>query len=436
LSALSLDPWPGLRRAASTLHDANAYGALAAMMLPIMWLDAKAMTPGHARLWRALGLVTAGGIWMSGSRTAALLALFGVTGLMVCDARPAIAGLRRWTTWVVASVWIGVVASSGALGPLARAVQGLHGTPDTTLEEMWRRTGYGPVAVAMIREFPLAGVGVGTFNVLAPDYGREVVGRVVPFDNAQNWWRHQVAELGVLGVWPCLLLSLASARLVLRTVATTRELDHMRFTSAVVLLGFGVVSCVGIPTQHPVVLIAFALLLASLCVPQTPAPATLPGRRTKCPLWPWLGLASLVAFLALHLGPTRRALGPVARAQRFQREFVSGAYAPELDSQGKTFRWTSGTHATVFLPGPAREVVLAIAIQHPDAAEHPVALRVSSSAGPLLDKLQHDATPQLLQVNLPSVGAIFDVEVSRTWRPVDFGSEDSRSLGARIELED
>jgi hypothetical protein len=50
---------------------------------------------------------------------------------------------------------------------------------------------------------------------MAPDYWRTMAQDKLPFDNAQNWWRHQVAELGVVASLPVLIWSLLIAWLVL-----------------------------------------------------------------------------------------------------------------------------------------------------------------------------------------------------------------------------
>ncbi len=74
-------------------------------------------------------------------------------------------------------------------------------------EQLWRRGGYGTASTTMIREHPLFGVGVGSFNWLSGDYTELAgEGRQRP-DNAQNWIRHLLAEIGVLGLlhilWWC-----------------------------------------------------------------------------------------------------------------------------------------------------------------------------------------------------------------------------------------
>ena len=53
-------------------------------------------------------------------------------------------------------------------------------------EVLWIRGGYGPIALRMTREYPLTGVGAGSYRILAPDYWRAMANEALPPDNAQN----------------------------------------------------------------------------------------------------------------------------------------------------------------------------------------------------------------------------------------------------------
>ncbi len=65
---------------------------------------------------------------------------------------------------------------------------------------MWNRNTYGAVATRMIETYPWFGIGVGSFHVMFADFAtaRRAATMTVP-DNAQNWYRHQLAEFGVIG---------------------------------------------------------------------------------------------------------------------------------------------------------------------------------------------------------------------------------------------
>src|ERR1700730_3327923 len=117
-------------------------------------------------------------------------------------------------------------------------------------ELLWRRQDYGTAAVAMIRDHPMFGVGVGSFHLLTADYGKLIGynGFLVP-DNAQNWFRHQLAEFGVLGSVGWIVWVAAFAVFLLR--APIRAAD--RFAASTLkgaLVALAVISLVGMPTQH------------------------------------------------------------------------------------------------------------------------------------------------------------------------------------------
>ena len=78
--------------------------------------------------------------------------------------------------------------------------------------ELWNRNGYGAIGTAIIRDHPLFGIGVGGFNIMQADFARVHGFPILPPDNAQNWYRQQLAELGVVGsvgwVWWAALFGL------------------------------------------------------------------------------------------------------------------------------------------------------------------------------------------------------------------------------------
>ena len=92
------------------------------------------------------------------------------------------------------------MASPRAVGPLARVRATLPELSRASVRgfavEMWERNGYGKAATAMIRDVPLFGVGIGAYHSMAKDYTAD---GWLPPDNAQNWIRHQLVELGVVG---------------------------------------------------------------------------------------------------------------------------------------------------------------------------------------------------------------------------------------------
>jgi hypothetical protein len=454
MAFLSGGIWPGLRRAAGTLLDANAYGSVAALAGPIAFVSIPYLRIRHTRVAQAgvLALNWAGA-WMSGSRTAMVCGAFG-TFLLVYELLRA--GKRddvnaRETPSLLAGVAVVVLIlaiGAGAIGPLQRMAEGSG--PNASLRDLWTRGGYGSVATRMIRDYPLTGVGVGSFNWMAPDYWRTMAQDKLPFDNAQNWWRHQVAELGVVASLPILIWSLVIAWLVL----TRRSRPDARIETQTLrglLVGIGVASLLGMPTQNPIVLLIFFYVVARFemltRVPiearpaQTgPAPAfakATPGRKGGSHVrLAWIaGMVIAVGYAGGHLVLAVGPLNPLERAARTNRDYMIGTYASERLPQGQ-FRWTK-KHATFALGTPSRFLVIRYHIEHPDADTQPVRLRITTPCETLVDELRSNSGVSARAFELPEGQdrVVFDTDVSRTWRPSQFGQADTRELGVAVEAD-
>jgi hypothetical protein len=394
---------------------------------------------------------------MSGSRTALLCGAVGTVllayELVRTKARGETASRHTWSlVAAVAAVVLVLAIGEGAIGPLERMRDA-----GTSVRELWTRGGYGTVAARMVRDYPLTGVGIGSFNWMAPDYWREMANDKLPFDNAQNWWRHQVAELGLVASLPMLLWSVWMAWLVLtRRASASHRLETQTLRG--LLIGIGVASVVGMPTQNPIVLlmflycvVRFEMLTRADGGPGGPPPLrnALPSdaphadalranalRRSASGTTGW-SLAFLIAigYAGAHLVLARGSLKPLERAARTNRDYIIGTYPSEPLPQGQ-FRWTR-QRATFTLAARSRHLVLRYHVEHPDVATRPVRLRISTPCQTIVDRLFMDGSVdgQLLELPEGQSRLVFDTEVSRTWRPADFGKPDQRDLGAAVEAD-
>jgi hypothetical protein len=288
----------------------------------------------------------------------------------------------------------------------------------------------------MTREYPLTCVGSGRFRILAPDYGRALLNDALPPDNAQNWWRHQIAELGVFGG----ALIIAFSVLVAWRVIAGRERDPDVASASTVrglLLGLGVTSFFGMPTQSPLVLYWFLALVAwfAWLVPDpTPTSPGIHDAHAREPRIAWIVAAALaVAYAAGHVWLAAGPLHPAQRAQHAGRDYVVGAYPPEPLPEGNEFRWT-GREARFIWAAKTRYMAIRLWAHHPDIASKPVHVTVTSPCGVLFDEdLKSDASISLGMV-LPDGQRTLEatVRVSRTWSPADAGEPDDRQLGVGI----
>lgn len=432
LTFLSTPFWAALGRATGTMLDANGYGHSAAIAGPVAFVVLRAARPSApAWAWAALA-VNWSGMWMSGSRTALLCAVAGAAGLLVAFWQSRDLGPRRQLmagTLVLAVVAVVLVLVGGATGPIRRLTE--VPLDRESLTQFWVRGGYGSIATQMFREYPLTGVGAGSFHYLAPDYWRALVDDALPPDNAQNWWRHHVAELGVAGGSLLMAWSVVLAWRVLTGAGRRRSAGPI---VRGLLVGVGLSSLLGVPTQNPVVLLWFFLLVGWLetLVPARGWPA-LQGSLWTRPSWA-VALVAAVTYAAGHLVLSRSSLAVVERAVRFQREYIVGTHAPEAyDAAGHFFRWT-GRQSRFLLPVQAPWLALRVWASHPDIASNPVRVTISTPCGVLWNETIGSPEPLTLGVALPPGARMVEAEVrvSRTWKPSEHGHEDTRALGVAI----
>lgn len=334
-------------RASGLMLDANSSGMAAAIWAAVAFVVCRRM--GRPALGVAMSMVLLAGVWVSGSRTALIAAATGITAVIVVLLRDARGWrMRLLTASVLAAALVvsGLALVGGDRGnPLARVSEifprtGPGGAAGVA-RALWERDGYGVAASRVIAEQPLTGVGIGAFYLVSADFYALALGALPSMpENAQNWWRQQLAELGVLGATPSLLLSV----LVLVLVVRGRASNDRRPAATVarfVVGGVGLASLVGLPTQHPALLLTVATALywlgALVDHPKitTITTATAPQRAA------WA--AAFVLPLAVIAGQWQNATGELRvahRALRFGFPYAYGFTAYESDG----VPWT-GRHA-------------------------------------------------------------------------------------------
>ncbi|HKH73470.1 MAG TPA: O-antigen ligase family protein [Vicinamibacterales bacterium] len=435
IGLLSTEFWAARLRATGTMLDANSYGVCAALAAPIGFLGMRALAPHRPAAAIAVFAVNFAGMWLSGSRTAALVCgLVGTGALFIGLWRERRSAPSSSSSplglWIAGGLAVlAVVLIAGTASPIRRALDIPPGRAG--LMSLWDRGGYGPIALRMTREYPLTGVGAGSYRALAPDYHRAMANDALPLDNAQNWWRHQIAELGVFGG----ALVIAFSVLVGWRVITGREAGRDVAAASTVrglLLGLGIVSLFGMPTQNPLVLYWLLALMAwfAQLVPDPPRRNEARGESRVA----WIVASSLaVAYAGGHLVLAVGPLHPAQRAKDANRDYVVGAYPPEPLPESNEFRWTSGD-ARFIWAAKTRYMAIRLWAHHPDISSRPVHVTMTSTCGLLFDEdLTSDASMSLGMM-LPEGQRTLEatVRVSRTWSPSDAGEPDDRQLGVGI----
>jgi O-antigen ligase len=368
--------WAEVGRASGSLIDANASGSLMAlwMTIPLVFM-ASSRGRGVLALAAASGLFMIA-IWMTGSRTsllAALVSLLAVAHLTIIGAAKRRTMLIAMGSAALALLVLRMAGASAMVGPIERIRVNLMPTLDAenlpfVLRQLWQRNGYGSASAAMFMEYPLQGVGVGGLPGLVGEYATEMGWPHIPPDNAQNWFRHQLAELGLVGSVGWILWAIVLARAFLR-----RASDREDVTRAVVLkyaiAGFVVASLVGMPGQNLFVAMTMwtlAFWLLSLTFADTQAA---PRRSVSKALGPAMGLLLACVYAVATIQAGWNDLRPPFRAKRFNYPYQYGFIDPVLGAVGAT-RTTD--HGVAVPLAPTGKVKLTFWVEHPDADRQPV----------------------------------------------------------------
>ena len=452
LSFLNTGFWTYMIRASGTLADPNKLGAVVGFWtIGSLVLARRLSNPWAMRLAVVAIVLGVAAEWLSGSRTG--LAALGVS--LMCALFEAI---RSWRAarapldlrrvmmagagaLVLAIAMVIVLRSASTHTIVARGTLGYLpfigdiGILDSANELLWERYGWGSAAIQMIEEHPIEGVGVGTFHALSHDFGK-LRGYDLAPDNAQNWFRHNFAEFGLLGCFPMLWWCVILAGLML---SRPRE-DRLTFGMLRgVLVAFGVASTFGMPAQSIAIVITFWVFVFWLWSEARPTVEAAPPAISKNE---WLIAAAVL--VAIQVGTTTVTafgdLRPHNRAQRFDWFYRYGFHITgdgtdvEPDPGGNPIgrRWTMKDSLAV-IPVKGRVLKFVAWIDHPDSDLRPVHTRVWADS---LLVFEGNLRRAPLTLDIPATPGkthmLIETSIDRTWRPSESGSRDSRDLGLSI----
>jgi hypothetical protein len=288
----------------------------------------------------------------------------------------------------------------------------------------------------MIRQFPLFGVGVGSFHLLVSDFAtRSSPGGFLPPDNAQNWYRHQLAEVGLLGSLGWIVWAVGFAGFLLRRHPRS---PPAAWTVRGMLLAFATISLLGMPGQNISVTITFwtlAFWYVSLGGGVPEARTQGAQRRTTVPWRSWAVIGAIVIAHAVgtaHLAAT--SLRVPIRAQRAGWPYSYGFYWPESDGSGGEYRWAR-RRAVAVIDASGRWLALTVRVNHLDIGARPVDARAWVDGFLVVDTRLESTAPVTKYVRVPDgeKWTVVETRVSRVIKPRDFGAADDRELGLLVQ---
>jgi hypothetical protein len=439
-----------LGRASGTMVDANPFGVVAAVWGPAL-VAAAWLTPNRTlRVLAICGLIASWlGLWASAARTAFGTGCIAFAFLVYAIWSTRLQHVSRRTRMVLvgaaamAAVCVAVAAvllpaTTGPLPRLRNTVPALSAPSVAAFfKEMWNRNGYGMVATHLIREFPFFGVGLGAFHLVVPDYHFLLTRTIIPPDNAQNWYRHQLAEDGFVGSVGWILWVATFAWFVL----SARAPQPVKFPAILVkgtLVSLGVISLVGMPTQNiavAVTLWTFAFWYWLLAGP--------PGHTSHDPGPLRLGLltwAAIWTIVAVSVGGTAYA---ARGGLRVPQRAVTAAWPyfygfsdmePTLDLARHSTVWAKRRAVAVLAPS-TRWVKLTFSVDALNIAKGPVDVKVWCDTALILTTRISTVLPitRYVAVRDGQTRMMVETWVSGSVRPADYGLSDKRELGLRVE---
>jgi O-antigen ligase len=391
----------GIDRMGGTMIDANAFGVVAVLCGTgfIVLLD-RARPAWNALIAAGFGLALVG-MWASGSKTAFAAQLIVWSFMLASFARavPArLAVMSRRRLVVVISV-LTIAAAVYVLrqtGPALRLglivpAASLESPRAFVKEVMWNRYGYGRAAVQMIQKSPWFGVGVGSFQTIVGDYPYSHMQSPLTPDHAQNWVRHQLAELGLVGslgwmAWS-LVLGVGFCR-QWRTKPTPR-----RLILGGALISVIAISQVGMPTQNPAIAMTFWTFLFWYFAHLSGSESATRSSEKPIPAWQWAAMiVVLIVFIVGTIATSLTKNRVSMRARDGEWDYRYGFTAPALIASGEEFRWAQQNAVVVFAapPGTAK---ITIWVGRATPATRPVAAQVWHNDRLLIDTVLRDSKP-------------------------------------------
>jgi O-antigen ligase len=395
-----------LGRAAGGLMDANPFGACMTLWAPVVYVLCARM---RSRWGQPLGIGVLAlswyGMWISASRGALVTAIFGLVTIAVAELSAHAPNRRRTAALLAAAV--GMVAVLVVVAPVSNSpirrwapmLSGWTTTPVATLlTERWDPYFYGRTAWRMLQDSPWFGIGIGSFHSFVEPYSVLLGHRPLDADNAQNWFRHQVTELGLFGSIGWAVWMLCAAWLLW---SPPRDPRAARIAKGVVL-AVALVSLIGMPGQNIAVITVFwtcTFFLTQQVAPTWPAPLLALDRWRRAPLAIALLCATGVAVVGW------RTFMPVRRAARFHQYYAMGVDGT-VDENGHGEFLMHSRRAMVVVPPTSHFLKLSVEREGTDA--NPV-VEIAADGRRVLSGAVNDLSgPQYVTIRDVSTGVVLD----------------------------
>jgi O-antigen ligase len=443
---------PALVRSNSTLDDPNTLGAM--LVLGIGLLAGLLRLDGARRrtLWAGLLGLLALGLLTTMSRAALGAAVLVPLAVLAIGPAPATVLQRRLRAGARLVVLTVLIAVAGSMALRTLATEARRTNPTGPLDMLiktfdpressgWVLRGRLPwwqAGVAMFREHPGIGVGLGRYPRLMAAYGGGPMR-----ENTHNLFLQMLAEAGTLGFAAFVLLCAGIPFALVRGAMTARSDDRVRAIALGSLMGT-LAFLLTLLTGHALLLPSGQILFASFVAltltivtlhrsPATGATVSRAAASTRVGVWKRvlvvtaiLGVATIAPAVGLvrDVGPRSGPWGHVV-----------GLHDEETSGNGERYRWTTD-RAVLDLPVPkgATTLVVRVTAVYPVRDGVPTRVQVTTvDATAEVTLTSSEEQTVRLPLRSGANNVVLNVDVRPTFVP-PAGSGDRRVLGAQLFL--
>lgn len=436
----------------ATFKDALSFGAYLSMIIPL-FLGIFPSLKGRSRVIPGLALLPAVFLLFYAGSKSALLSLAAALAALGLFALVAVIK-RRPPVKKPAAIWLAVfllaAASVFVLVSKTTPVDALR--KSTTIVRMndfgirlkVRSSVAWTIALRMIKDYPLSGLGVGSFIIESSNDAKAYAMDIGVPQSTENLPLQIGSELGLPGV---LLFLWILWEIIRRGFKSFRRAPRSSLERALVpAAGAGLLafflnaqthSYIGSHEIHYTFWFIAAVLFAAASA--SPPINKTSGRRTS--------FVRIAAFMMVVFGgislfwSSAHSLSLNAQTQNHGLRQEFGFGPAEKDSEGREFRWTGRFAGTPYWIDKT-DIELMLLASNPDILTHPVRVIIFISPDlatkpiVLRDLLLKESRWEKIVLTPPIAirgPALLLFEVDRTWNPMNLGvSSDSRNLGLAI----
>lgn len=452
--------WVQMEQINSTFKDPNSFGVFLAAFFPLLLaivLTSKGLTRLLALLSSALVLFV---LPKTGTRSALLgillsILIFGFFLLRHFKIKKLVL-FKKKTALLAISILIATILFAGYFGlKQSRVMDRIETYAKGSLGGM-SVIGFSPErfflwkeAVAMMKDYPAAGVGVGAYIIELPNYYTKNLGDydagLEGFrrnDSAENYFLHIGAEVGLIGLGLVLWLFLTMFRYMYTAGRSIEKKETKLIYLGAVAGIFAYIftllfhSYVG----SPEVKYTFWLLVAIALSPEIKKTGLKKDPRTAKAIK--IGSIILIAlFGGVFLWNSTHSLSLKHRYKELDLNQNFGLGKTEQTEDGRIFQWTR-EYGGLFLNVTQPFIHIPLLASHPDIENNPVIVKVylvkdffkeKILLGEIVITKAEWNTYEFELSNELHQDVILLFEVSRTWNPLKvLGTSDPRNIGVAI----